>query len=342
MDSQTAEAVSTSAAASIPQISSDTSAQPKKKNSGLVVPAVRLMLREHKVDIEDVEGTGKEGRVLKEDVLRHLQLDALSSLTPLSGPTTIPEAQSVDKIKPLTSIEMQMFKVMTRALSIPHFGYAHSVDFTALNSLRRKSNERVTISTGVIGDVFSKLTPLPFILKALSQAFLQYPKLNAHLDTEADPEKPRIVIKQSHDFGIAVDTPNGLLVPVIKGVQSHSILSLAAEVKRLSAKAKEGRLTPFDMSGASFTVSNIGSIGGSVVNPIIVPPTVAIVGVGRVEEVPVFGKNERGELSITKREKIVLSWSADHRVLDGAAVARCAELVGEILENIKELGLTLC
>lgn len=300
------------------------------------------MLKHHDIDIKDVEGTGKGGRVLKEDVQSYLTSRVSSAPVLPSAPTT-QHAPARDKVVLLTPTEMQMFRVMTQALSIPHLGYTHAVDFTALSSLRRKSNEQMEASAEMYGDTISKLTPLPFIMKALSQAFLQHPKLNAHLDTETNPQKAQLLMRSSHNFGIAVDTPNGLLVPVVKDVQSRSILSISAEVKRLSILAKEGRLSPSDMQRATFTVSNIGSIGGSVVSPIILPPTVAIVAVGKVEDVPVFleRNNERGEASIVKRKKAVLSWSADHRVLDGASVARCAELVGKILENIEAIGLAL-
>jgi 2-oxoisovalerate dehydrogenase E2 component (dihydrolipoyl transacylase) len=118
-------------------------------------------------------------------------------------------------------------------------------------------------------------------------------------------------------------------------------MSLAVEIKRLSGLAKAGKLAPGDMKGATFTVSNIGSIGGAVVKPVIVPPMVAIVGVGKVEEVPVFVQNEQRGTEIVKRERVVLSWSADHRVLDGASVARCAESLARSLESIDELGLWL-
>lgn len=324
-----------------PPTASEPLTQQEAKNSGLVVPAVRHMLKEHGIDIKDVESSGKGGRVTKADVQRYLNTRVPYSSTPSVIATTKTEAQTGDQVVPLTTMESQMFKVMTHALSIPHFGYSHSVDFTALNSLRRKSNNQKELSAEIQENATSKLTPLPFIMKALSQAFLSYPKLNAHLDTESDPHTPRLVIKESHDFGIAVDTPHGLLVPVVKGVQNHSIFSLMAEIKRLSTLAKESRLGPSDMRGATFTVSNIGSIGGSVVSPVIVPPMVAIIGVGKVEEAPVIVRNEQGKASITIRDKAVLSWSADHRILDGASVARCAEVMGRTLDNMEQVGLAL-
>ncbi|KAJ5745094.1 hypothetical protein N7520_010276 [Penicillium odoratum] len=316
--------------------------KPKAKSSELIVPAVRGMLKQHNIDINDVIGSGKGGRVMKEDVQRYLDLRNGAPKQLPSTTVALIDASLEDKVVPLTPIETHMFKVMTRALSIPHFGYSHFVDFTSLTSLRRNFNRRLEVCSDMQGDCVSKLTALPFILKALSQAFLRHPRLNAHLNTEMTPEKPQLIVKASHNFGVAMDTPGGLLVPVVKDVESRSILSIAAELKRLSALAKEGRLTPSDMSGATFTVSNIGSIGGSVVNPVIMPPTVGIVALGKSEEVPVFAKhNNEGEAPITKREKAILSWSADHRVLDGASVARCAQLVSSILENIESIGMGL-
>ncbi|CAI7580064.1 unnamed protein product [Penicillium pancosmium] len=320
----------------------DANPEPKAKNSELIVPAVRGMLKQHKIDINDVTGSGKGGRVMKEDVQRYLDSKNVAS-KPLSSKTVAEiDAAVEDKVVPLTPIESHMFKVMTRALSTPHFGYSHSVDFTSLTNIRRNFNRQLEMSSEMHGDGVSKLTALPFVLKALSQAFLRHPRLNAHLEIETALQKPQLILKASHNFGVAMDTPSGLLVPVVKDVQNRSILSIAAELKRLSTLAREGRLTPSDMSGATFTVSNIGSIGGSVVNPVIMPPTVGIVALGKSEELPVFAKQHKeGDASITKREKAVLSWSADHRVLDGASVARCAQLVSSVLENIEAIGIGL-
>ncbi|KAL4940602.1 hypothetical protein BDV06DRAFT_223898 [Aspergillus oleicola] len=308
------------------------------KHSGLATPAVRRIMKEHNIDISEVTGTGKVGRVLKEDMLRHFsQQDSLSP-APVLNDTAASKADGTVRLSPTDS---QMFKVMTKALSIPHFGYTHNVDFNSLTRLRRKINARAENSPGHDKTSTTRLSALPFILKALSQTFMKFPKLNAHLDLGRDGNAPQLTIKHSHDFGIAIDTPSGLLVPVIKGVQSHSIISLDAEIKRLSALAKEGKLAPSDMRGATFTVSNIGSIGGAAVSPVIIPPMVSILGVGKTESVPMFIDNEQGESQIARRERIVLSWSADHRVLDGASVARCAESLAKSLESIDELGLTL-
>lgn len=165
------------------------------------------MLKQHDIDIKDVTGTGKGGRVMKEDVQKYL--DSRNSVPkPLSSKSAAHiDAAVEDKVVPLTPIEAHMFKVMTRALSIPHFGYSHSVDLTALTNLRRKFNRQLETSSETHGHGISKLTALPFILKALSQAFLRHPRLNSHLETEAASQNPHLILKASHNFGVAMDHP---------------------------------------------------------------------------------------------------------------------------------------
>lgn len=209
---------------------------------------------------------------------------------------------------------------MTRSLNIPHFLYSTSADMTAITSLRKKLNASA--------EPGQKITHLAFIMKAVSLAFTRHPMLNAALNTK-DPKKPELTYKGSHNFGIAIDTPKGLLVPVISNVQDLSIAEIAAKMRQLSEAARNNKLAPGDFSGATFTVSNIGSVGGGVVAPVISEPQVGIVGVGRSKIVPAF--NEHDEL--IKKEELVLSWSADHRVVDGAECARCAERVKTLLED---------
>ncbi|KAF2018946.1 hypothetical protein BU24DRAFT_489002 [Aaosphaeria arxii CBS 175.79] len=297
------------------------------KHATLAVPAVRHLIKEFGLNVEDIEGTGKDGRVTKEDVHRHAEGAKQPTKTTPSAPTSTPAPipQAEDQVKPLTPVQSGMFKQMTRSLSIPHFVYTDGVDFSALNSLRKKYN--------VGKDKSGRLSALPFVIKAVSLSLLKFPLLNAHLDTTTNPDKPQMVVKGSHNIGVAVDSPAGLLVPVIKNVQSHTIESLAAEVSRLSKLAREGKLTSADLTGATFTLSNIGSIGGGAVSPVISTPQVAILGVGKAKLVPAFGEN--GE--IIKREECVFSWSADHRVIDGAMAARCAESVREYLENVESM-----
>ncbi|KAF2856245.1 hypothetical protein T440DRAFT_439098 [Plenodomus tracheiphilus IPT5] len=298
------------------------------KHASLATPAVRHIIKENKLRIEDIEGTGKEGRVSKDDVQRHIEASkqsaGASSVASTSTPAPAPTQQVQDQVKTLTPIQAGMFKQMTKSLSIPHFLYTDSVDFSSLTSLRQKYNAG--------REKADRITPLPIIIKAVSLTLQQYPLINSHLDT-TNPNKPQIIMKGSHNIGVAVDSPSGLLVPVIKNVQNHSIASLAIEIQRLSNLARDGKLTSADMTGATFTVSNIGSIGGTAVAPVIVGPQVGILGIGRAKVIPAFGAN--GEL--VKREECVFSWSADHRVVDGAYVARAADEVRKCIEGVESM-----
>lgn len=297
------------------------------KYASLATPAVRHLIKENNLKIEDIEGTGKEGRVLKEDVQRYIEaLKSAPSPAPPATSIAIPTRPKVeDQVKSLTPVQSGMFKQMTKSLSIPHFLYTDVVDFSSLTSLRKKYN--------VGREKPDRITPLPIIIKAVSLTMQQFPLLNSHLDTISNPSKPQIILKGSHNIGVAVDSPSGLLVPVIKDVQNHSIASIALEISRLSGLARTGKLTSADLTGATFTVSNIGSIGGTAVAPVIVGPQVGILGVGKARIVPAFGEDG----SIIRKEECVFSWSADHRVIDGAYVARAAEEVRKCVEGVEAM-----
>ncbi|CAN9086986.1 hypothetical protein CUC08_Gglean007881 [Alternaria sp. MG1] len=310
----------------LPSEPSTTQRQPGK-HASLATPAVRHMVKEHKLKIEDIEGTGREGRVLKDDVQRHIEAMKQATTIPSTSsiPAPAPTQQMEDQVKPLTPVQSGMFKQMTKSLSIPHFLYTDAIDFSSLTSLRKKYNAG--------REKPERITPLPIIIKAVSLTLQRFPLLNSHLDTTTNPNKPQIVLKGSHNIGVAVDSPAGLLVPVIKNVQNHSIASLAQEIQRLSSLARAGKLSSADLTGATFTVSNIGSIGGGTVAPVIVGPQVGILGIGKARVVPAFGHNDE----LIKREECVFSWSADHRVVDGAYVARAAEEVRKCLEGVEEM-----
>ncbi|KAK3077194.1 hypothetical protein LTS18_010961, partial [Coniosporium uncinatum] len=319
--------------------SSTPTEKPPGKHATLATPAVRHLTKELEVDIADICGTGKDGRVLKEDVQKYSasQQEDISKATPAAPPS--PSQQTEDETIPLTGVRKAMFQTMTRSLAIPHFLYTDTVDFSSLTSLRRKLNATLpksTWSSGKQDEARQKLSALPFILKAVSLALRQHPNLNAHLDT-SNASKPALNVKGSHDIGIAMDTQQGLLVPVVKQVQARSILEIAVEIGRLSALARSNKLSNADLSGATITVSNIGSIGGTVVAPVIVPPQVAILGVGKSRVVPAFDTDEEGREVVVKKEEGVFSWSADHRVVDGAYVARCADTVRRLLEGAEEM-----
>ncbi|KAK4888960.1 hypothetical protein LTR27_012181 [Elasticomyces elasticus] len=277
------------------------------KRELLVLPSIRHMLRSANIDMSEVKGSGKDGRITKEDAER--QILATNEKRPSFA------GSSHESVVTSTPMERAMFRSMTDSLQIPHFLFSHTIDFTGANKLRREHN-----SGNGSASLAVKLSPLIFVMKAISQSLTQYPKLNAHLDSSTKQDQPRLLLQTHHDFGIAVDTPRGLVVPVIRGVGTRSLQSLAAEVKRLVELAQNNRLTPADLQGASFIVSNIGSIGGDVVAPVIMPPMIGTVAIGQLREVPAFNGGE-----IVRQEHMTLSWAADHRVVDGATLAKAAK-----------------
>lgn len=329
-------------AASSEQAPQETS-KPKGKCATLATPAVRHLSKELKIDISEIDGTGKDGRVLKEDMYKFAkQRDegaSRSAAPSTSGGQTVspragaPSGEQTETRVQLTNMQLQMFKAMTRSLTIPHFLYADEVDFTSLVELRARLNKVISASPDLLlqeGGV-SKLSYLPFIIKAVSLALYQYPVLNARVDVDAaNPSaKPSLVMRSQHNIGVAMDTPSGLLVPVIKDVGARNILSIAAELARLQKLAHAGKLSSADMSGGTITVSNIGNIGGTYVSPVIVEREVAILGVGRMRAVPAF--DDAG--AVVKKHITNFSWSADHRVIDGATMARAAEVVRRVVQE---------
>ncbi|KAH6657491.1 2-oxoacid dehydrogenases acyltransferase-domain-containing protein [Truncatella angustata] len=303
------------------------------KHASLATPAVRHLLKELDVDIMDVQGTGKDGRVLKEDIYKFVETrksgsTASASRAPYSTQPpaeTDTAAQSETSVQ-LTNVQAQMFKAMTRSLNIPHFLYTDEIDFSQIHALRTRLNK--VLASSPEGDI-AKLSYLPFIIKAVSLAIYQYPVLNARVDIDSTTRKPSLVHRSQHNIGIAMDTPSGLLVPVIKNVASRNILSIASELARLQAAANAGKLFPQDLSGGTITVSNIGNIGGTYLSPVIVEKEVAILGVGRIRTVPAFDENDE----VIKKQVCNFSWSADHRVVDGATMARAAEVVRRVVEE---------
>ncbi|KAI1082860.1 2-oxoacid dehydrogenases acyltransferase-domain-containing protein [Whalleya microplaca] len=303
----------------------------KSKFASLATPAVRHLSKELNIDITEIQGTGKDGRVLKEDIYRFVEKrdSPAQSTQPTSASSSIPAStdKQTETTVQLTNTQQQMFKTMTRSLSIPHFLYADEVDFSSLVELRRRLN-RVLSQSGKEGEV-SKISYLPFIVKAVSLALYQYPTLNARVDMDAQTSKPVLIHRSQHNIGIAMDTPSGLVVPVIKNVGARNVLSIAEELVRLQAQAVAGKLSLQDLSGGTITVSNIGNIGGTYLSPVIVEKEVAILGIGRMRTIPAFDDQDR----VVKKQVCNFSWSADHRVVDGAAMARAADVVRRIVEE---------
>ncbi|RMZ80414.1 hypothetical protein DV737_g2969, partial [Chaetothyriales sp. CBS 132003] len=294
-------------------------------HANLATPAVRGLLKEHDLSIQDIHGTGRDGRVLKEDVFKHLQTrdSAPASAAATASPTRL-DSKQIETAQRLSPIQAAMFKSMTASTSIPHFLYTDSVNITDLSSTRKQLNAKRSPDT-----TMPKLTYLPFIIKAVSLALVRYPLLNARLDLTSDPRRPQLQLRSNHNIGIAMDTPAGLVVPVIKSVNARSISSIAQELARLSQLGQAGKLSNQDLSGGTITVSNIGNIGGEVLAPVIVEGQLAIMAVGKVKGVPVFGDDGQ----VQRAEMAHMSWSADHRVIDGATMARMASVVKGYLEQ---------
>lgn len=320
------------------------------KVAHLATPAVRGLLREHNLDITQIQGTGRDGRVLKNDIHNHL--NSQTSTQPTSTSTSkemappqpphaaIRAATSTETVVNITPIQTAMFKAMTRSLSIPHFLYSDEVDMTDLSLLRSTINKSLSFQKLPASQDLSPFRPpqqppinkvsyLPFMIKAVSLALNKYPILNATFTTKESSSTPKLLHRTSHNIGVAMDTPSGLLVPVIKDVASLSILEIAHFISYFQSLAAGGKLTshPDLLSGGTITVSNIGNIGGGVLSPVLVEGQSAILGVGKAKELPRFG--EKGD--IQRRLISTFSWTADHRVLDGATVARFAEQVAEYI-----------
>ncbi|KAK0633417.1 2-oxoacid dehydrogenases acyltransferase-domain-containing protein [Immersiella caudata] len=318
----------------------------KGKHASLATPATRHLSKELGVEISHIPGTGKDGRVTKEDIYKFVN----RRNSPAAQPTAPTTPTPADLVSPdvattgaqqetpmsLTRTQEMMFKTMTRSLNIPHFLYADEVDFTSLVELRSRLN-KVLHKSGLSDGQVSKLSYLPFIIKAVSMSLYKHPILNARVDIDASSSngstKPTLVHRSQHNIGVAMDTPQGLLVPVVKNVGTLNILGIAAELARLQSLAVAGKLSLQDMSGGTITVSNIGSIGGTYLSPVVVEREVAILGIGRMRTVPAFSMVPGEEDKVVRRQVCNFSWSADHRVVDGATLARAAEVVRTIVEE---------
>ncbi len=229
--------------------------------------------------------------MLKEDIYKFVErrdnAAPADQRRPAAATAAADSAVQTETRLQLTGTQLHMFKAMTRSLAIPHFLYADEVDFTSLSDLRTRLNGVLAKSAAAAAGTapqhsVSRLSYLPFNIKAVSMALYQYPTLNAWVDVPDDgpAARPALVLRSQHNVGVAMDTPAGLVVPVVKNVNSRNILSIAAELVRLQALALTGKLAPADLTGGTITVSNIGNIGGTYLSPVVVEREVAILGVG--------------------------------------------------------------
>ncbi|SFU48884.1 pyruvate dehydrogenase E2 component (dihydrolipoamide acetyltransferase) [Nitrosomonas eutropha] len=291
-------------------------------------PSVRRFSRELGVDLNRVVGTGPKLRILKEDVQAFVKQVLAGEHSTGSSLNLLPwphvdfakfgpiELKSLSRIRQISGANLHRNWAM-----IPHVTQFDEADITDLEALRKTHNEtRKNDGT--------KLTILAFLIKAVTAALKKFPEFNASLDNST--AESQLIIKHYYHLGFAVDTPNGLVVPVIRDADQKGVISIAKELARLSSLAREGKLMPNDMQGASFTISSLGGIGGTGFTPIINAPEVAILGISRASLQPVY-QNEK----FVPRLMLPLSLSYDHRVVDGAAAARFTAHLASILTDMR-------
>jgi pyruvate dehydrogenase E2 component (dihydrolipoamide acetyltransferase) len=298
-------------------------------------PGVRRLARELGLELSGLAGSGPKGRITKEDVIGAVRGPAAAAAE--AGPAAaqagagIPEVPAQDfskfgpvEVKPLTRIQRRSGPALHRSwLNVPHVTHDDEADITDLDAYRRELDAAAKAEG-------YRVTLLAFLLKASVSALREYPKFNSSLT----PDKEALIYKGYYHLGVAVDTPEGLVVPVIRDVDRKGVRELSRELGAVSARARDGKLTPADLQGASFTISSLGGIGGTSFTPIVNAPEVAILGVVRSKLAPVWN----GE-AFVPRLMLPLSLSYDHRVIDGALAARFARYLCSLLEDVRRLVL---
>lgn len=293
-------------------------------------PSVRRFARELGVVLSSVTGTGPKGRITKEDVQGYVK-QALTqpAAAPAQTGSAIPSVPTVnfEQFGDIETEELSRIKKISGKhlhacwLNIPHVTQFDEADITELEKFR-KENKQMAKDRGV------NLTPLVFIMKAVVACLKEYPEFNASLSED----KESLIYKQYYNIGVAVDTPNGLMVPVIKDVDKKGFLELAGELGEISQRARDGALSAKDMQGGTFSISSLGGIGGQYFTPIVNAPEVAILGVSRHSMKPVWNGED-----FEPRLMLPLSISYDHRVIDGAAGARFTVMLSQMLSDIRKV-----
>ena len=303
----------------------------KKATKVYASPSVRKIAREFGVDLGFVKGSAAKGRIVVEDIKAYVkeQLNKPASATGVGFGFNLPESKEIDfsQFGKINRVELSRVQKVSgpflhkNYLSAPHVTQFDEADITELEEFRKEQNEKAKDF---------KLSPLVFIIKAVEKALKLHPKFNSSLSSDGQ----ELIMKEYYNIGVAVDTPNGLLVPVIKDVDKKGFKEIAIELAELSQKAREGKLTSSDMSGGCFTISSLGGIGGTYFTPIINSPEVAILGVSKSSIKPIFnGKKFKPRLMLP------LSLSYDHKVIDGADGARFTTTLSQILSDIRLLSL---
>ena len=297
-------------------------------------PAVRRLGREIGVDLTRVKGSGQHGRITRDDVMAYTKQVVTQAQQGSSGGAGFAldlSAPNIDftqfgevREQPLNKIKRLTAKNMSRNwLMVPHVTQFDEADITEMEAFRQ-ANKQLAANKGV------KFTPLVFIMKALAQCLLEFPQFNSSLS----PDGQTLILKQYCNIGIAIDTPNGLVVGVVRDVANKGLIELAQAMGALSEKARDKGLSPADMAGGCMTISSLGGISGTAFTPIVNVPEVAILGVSRSKVMPVFQDGE-----FVPRLILPLSLSYDHRVIDGAEAARFTQHLSQLLSDIRLLTL---
>ncbi|MGK0577335.1 dihydrolipoamide acetyltransferase family protein [Macrococcus capreoli] len=302
-----------------------------EKRRVIAMPSVRKLAREKGVNIKAVNGTGKNGRVLKDDILAYLEGGQTAAAPAQEAPAAQPAAAKAAP-QPIAAPEGDfpetrekipaMRKAIAKAMvnskhTAPHVTLMDEVEVQALWDHRKKFKE-------IAAEQGTKLTFLPYVVKALVSALKAYPALNTSLDDATE----EVVHKHYYNIGIAADTERGLLVPVVKNADRKSIFAISDEINELAVKARDGKLSPSEMKGASCTISNIGSAGGQWFTPVINHPEVAILGIGRIAQKAIVKDGE-----IVAAPVLALSLSFDHRQIDGATGQNAMNHIKRLLNN---------
>ncbi|OKL37259.1 dihydrolipoamide acetyltransferase family protein [Domibacillus mangrovi] len=300
----------------------------------IAMPSVRKYAREKEINIALVSGSGKNGRIVKEDIDQFLQKgpeaaeqpaqkqeetkEAAANESKPAAATAIPEGEFPETREKMSGIRKAIAKAMVNSKqTAPHVTLMDEIEVTELWAHRKKFKE-VAAEKGV------KLTFLPYVVKALTSALREYPALN----TSIDDATSEIVHKHYYNIGIAADTDKGLMVPVVKNADRKSMFTISNEINELAVKARDGKLAPAEMKGASCTITNIGSAGGQWFTPVINHPEVAILGIGRIAEKAIVKNSE-----IIAAPVLALSLSFDHRMIDGATAQHALNHIKRLLND---------
>lgn len=283
----------------------------------LATPATRKLARDLDVDIKTLHGTGPAGRITDDDVKKAAHGVQPAPSAPMTRAPKVVSEEGEERI-PLTPVRKIIAERMLFSMThIPHACGMDFVDVTKLVGIREKEKQKFE-PQGV------KLTYLPFIIKACAIALKKMPEFNAHFDEAAN----EIVMKKRFNIGIAVETDDGLMVPVIKDVERKSIIAIAKEIVELAGLARERKIKLEDLKGGTFTITNVGSIGGMYSTPIINPPEIAIMGIQRIKDLPLVIEG-----NVVPRKVMGISMCFDHRVVDGASATEFMNIVKRHLED---------